>query len=81
MALGTILPHGYVHEDERPCSHVPPAVLPGCTASGNIGASTRLWPPAPSWPLRRRGAGLAPALRAISTGEPPPRRCHGGTRR
>ena len=25
MSLGTILPHGYVHEDERPCSHVPPA--------------------------------------------------------
>src|SRR5215831_13100091 len=25
LALGTILPHGYVHEDERPCSHVPSA--------------------------------------------------------
>ena len=25
MALGTILPHSYVHEDERPCSHVPSA--------------------------------------------------------
>src|SRR5215470_5565695 len=25
MALGTISLHGYVHEDERPCSHVPPA--------------------------------------------------------
>jgi hypothetical protein len=25
MALGTILPHGCVHEDEWPCSDVPPA--------------------------------------------------------
>src|SRR5215467_977194 len=25
MALGTILPHGSVHEVERPCFHVPPA--------------------------------------------------------
>ena len=25
MALGTIIPQGYFHEDERPCSHVPPA--------------------------------------------------------
>jgi hypothetical protein len=25
MALGTILPPGYVHEVERPCFHVPPA--------------------------------------------------------
>jgi len=25
MSLRTILPHGYVHEDERPCAHVPPA--------------------------------------------------------
>ena len=25
MALGTISPQGYGHEDERPCSHVPPA--------------------------------------------------------
>src|SRR6266478_1607377 len=35
-------------------------VLPGCTTSGDIGAGTLLWPPAPSWPLRRRGAVLAP---------------------
>src|SRR5262249_50759482 len=56
-------------------------VLPGCTASGDMGASTRLWPPAPSRPLRRRGAGLAPARRARATGEPQPRRCRGGTRR
>ena len=25
MSLGTIIPQGYVHEDERPCYHVPPA--------------------------------------------------------
>ena len=25
MSLGTIRPQGYFHEDERPCSHVPPA--------------------------------------------------------
>ena len=25
MSLGTIIPQGYFHEDERPCSHVPPA--------------------------------------------------------
>ena len=49
-------------------------VLPGCTASGDMCARTRLWPPAPSRPLRGRGAGLALALRALSTGEPQPRR-------
>jgi len=25
MSLGTSIPQGYVHEDARPCSHVPPA--------------------------------------------------------
>ena len=25
MSLGAIIPHDYVHEDERPGSHVPPA--------------------------------------------------------
>ena len=25
MSLGTIIPHGYCHEDEWPCYHVPPA--------------------------------------------------------
>ena len=25
MSLGTSLPQGSFHEDERPCSHVPPA--------------------------------------------------------
>ena len=25
MSLGTISPQGYLHEDERPCFHVPPA--------------------------------------------------------
>src|SRR5262245_28796358 len=56
-------------------------VLSGCTASGDICASTCLWLPAPSRPLRRRGAVRAPALCAISTGKPPPKRCRGGTRR
>src|SRR5919197_3794183 len=55
-------------------------VLPGCTASGDICARTRLWPPAPSRPLKRRGAVLAPASRATSTGELQPRRGRGGTR-
>ena len=27
MALGPSMPQGYVHEDERPGSHVPPARL------------------------------------------------------
>src|SRR6516165_7183190 len=49
-------------------------VLPGCTASGDMYARTRLWPPAPSRSLRRRGAVRAPASHAISTGEPQPRR-------
>src|SRR5262249_4828394 len=49
-------------------------VLPGGTASGDICASTLLGPPAPSRPLRRRGAVLVPAIRAISTGELQPRR-------
>ena len=74
MALGPIIPHGYVHEDERPCSHGPPARPAWLHRLWRHGASTRLWPPAPSRPLRRRGTGLAPALRAISTGEPQPRR-------
>src|SRR5262244_3493350 len=56
-------------------------VLPGGTASGDSCARTRLWPPAPSRLLRGRGAGLALALRALSTGEPQPRRGRGGTRR
>jgi hypothetical protein len=25
MSLGTIIPQGYFHEDERPCYYVPPA--------------------------------------------------------
>ncbi len=25
MSLGTIIPQGYLHEDERLCDHVPPA--------------------------------------------------------
>jgi hypothetical protein len=74
MSLGTIIPQGYFHEDERPCSHVPPARPSGLH---------RLWRPLRTHTpvasstvsaLRRRGAVLAPALRALSTGEPQPRR-------
>ena len=81
MSLGIIMPQGYFHEDERPCYRVPPARPAGLH---------RLWrhrrqhtPVASSTvlALRRRGAGLAPALRAISTGDPQPRRCRGGKRR
>ena len=74
MALGTIIPQGYFTRTNGSPLTCLLHVLPGCTASGDICARTRLWPPAPSRPLRGRGAGLALALRALSTGEPQPRR-------
>ena len=73
MALGTIIPHGYCTRTSGSALTCLLHVLPGCTASGDMGASTLLWPPAPSRPLRRRDAVLALAIRATSTGEPQPR--------
>ena len=81
MALGTLIPHGYCTRTNGSPLTCLLHVLPGCTASGDICARTLLWPLAPSRPLRRKGAVLVPAVRALSTGDPQLRRRRGGTRR
>jgi hypothetical protein len=51
MSLGTIIPQGYFHEDERPCSHVPSCTsflaapsLATCAPAHSCGLQHRLGP-------------------------------------
>src|SRR5215475_2145086 len=70
-----------LHEDERLCSHVLPA-RPAWLH--RLWRHLRTHTPVASRTVsapRRRGAVLVPAVRALSTGEPQPRRGRGGTRR
>jgi hypothetical protein len=50
MALGTIIPQGYCTRTSGSALTGLLHGLPGCTASGDICARTRLWPRGPSRP-------------------------------